>query len=130
MTETPQVLKRDFVIDEASVLAWAEFSGDYNKLHVDEEFAATTRYGRRIAHGQVLASHISEWVTTIAGQRWTDSGEIRIRFQGPVFFPTRIATELTLTRDLVARRRIGQVVCLSESGDVVLTAAISWADAA
>jgi acyl dehydratase len=112
MTETPQVMKRDFVIDEASVLGWAELSGDYNKLHVDEEFAATTRYGRRIAHGQVLASHIC------------------IRFQGPVFFPTRITAELTLTRDLAARRRIGDVVCLSDSGDVVLTAAISWAEVA
>jgi acyl dehydratase len=38
-------------IDDAMIQAFAELSGDSNPLHVDDEYAATTSYGRRIAHG-------------------------------------------------------------------------------
>jgi acyl dehydratase len=38
-------------ITEADVTIYAGFSGDYNPLHTDEEFARTTIFGRRILHG-------------------------------------------------------------------------------
>lgn len=38
-------------ITEADVVTYAGFSGDYNPLHTDEEFAKTTVFGRRILHG-------------------------------------------------------------------------------
>lgn len=38
-------------IDDASIRAFAELSGDFNPLHLDDEYAATTVYGGRIAHG-------------------------------------------------------------------------------
>jgi acyl dehydratase len=38
-------------ITEDRLLAFADVSGDHSPLHVDEEFARTTIYGRRIAHG-------------------------------------------------------------------------------
>jgi len=38
-------------ITEADIVAFAGLSGDYNPLHTDEEFARTTPYGKRIAHG-------------------------------------------------------------------------------
>lgn len=38
-------------ITEADVVTYAGFSGDYNPLHTDEEFARTTVFGRRILHG-------------------------------------------------------------------------------
>jgi acyl dehydratase len=38
-------------ITEADVVLFAGFSGDYNPLHTDEEFAKTTQFGGRIFHG-------------------------------------------------------------------------------
>ena len=38
-------------ISNADILAFAELSGDHNKLHVDEEYARTTPFKTRIAHG-------------------------------------------------------------------------------
>ena len=38
-------------VTEADVVAFAGVSGDYNPLHVDVEFARTTPFGERIAHG-------------------------------------------------------------------------------
>lgn len=38
-------------ITEADILAFAELSGDTNPLHTDPEYARTTIFGERIAHG-------------------------------------------------------------------------------
>ena len=43
-------------ITEADVVGFAGLSGDYNPLHTNEEFAKTTPYGRRIAHGMLVVS--------------------------------------------------------------------------
>ena len=40
-------------------MLFAAVSGDNNAMHVNEEFAATTRFGGRIAHGFLTASVIS-----------------------------------------------------------------------
>lgn len=38
-------------IGEAHLVTWAGLTGDQVSLHLDEEYAATTRFGTRIAHG-------------------------------------------------------------------------------
>jgi acyl dehydratase len=43
-------------ITEADVVMFAALTGDYNQLHTDEEFAKTTPFGRRIAHGLLVLS--------------------------------------------------------------------------
>ena len=46
-------------ISESDVYAFAGITGDFNGLHVNEEFARRTRYGKRIVHGNIPASFIS-----------------------------------------------------------------------
>jgi acyl dehydratase len=43
---------RTFSADE--VLKFAELSGDFNPVHLDQEYAKTTRFGRCIVHGVLL----------------------------------------------------------------------------
>lgn len=43
-------------ITETDVVNFAGLSGDFNPLHMDETFARTTPYGRRIAHGLAVLS--------------------------------------------------------------------------
>lgn len=41
-------------VTEADIVAFAGLSGDYNPLHVDEEYCKTTVFGGRIAHGPLV----------------------------------------------------------------------------
>ena len=47
------------IISEADIVLFAGVSGDNNAVHTNEEFAATTAFGGRIAHGFLTASVIS-----------------------------------------------------------------------
>lgn len=41
-------------VTEADIVAFAGLSGDYNPLHVNEEYCKTTIFGGRIAHGPLV----------------------------------------------------------------------------
>ena len=64
-------------VTEDHVNRYADVSGDRNPIHVDTEFAATSRFGRKIAHGMMVASTISEMMAQTFGQRWHQSGSGR-----------------------------------------------------
>lgn len=70
---------------EEDVRRFIEITGDVNPLHVDEAFAAATRFGRRILHGMLTASLFS----TMVGMLIPGSGAIyrsqTIAFLRPVY---------------------------------------------
>jgi hypothetical protein len=46
-------------VTEADILAFAGVTGDFNPVHVNEELAAASMFGGRIAHGMLSAGFIS-----------------------------------------------------------------------
>lgn len=46
-------------VTESDIVSFAGLSGDYNALHTDAEYAATTPHGERIAHGLLVLSIVS-----------------------------------------------------------------------
>ncbi|MGA7614872.1 MAG: MaoC family dehydratase [Thermoanaerobaculia bacterium] len=70
---------------EDDVRRFVEITGDANPLHVDDEFAASTRYGRRVLHGMLTASLFS----TMVGMLLPGTGAIyrsqTLRFLRPVY---------------------------------------------
>lgn len=46
-------------VQEEDVVNFARLSGDDNPVHLDEDYAATTPFKERIAHGMLTASYIS-----------------------------------------------------------------------
>ena len=46
-------------VTETDIVMFAGLSGDYNPVHVDQEYAVETRFGLRIAHGLLTTSFLS-----------------------------------------------------------------------
>ncbi len=46
-------------VTDKMIRQFAEMSGDFNPIHLDEEYAKKTRFGRRIAHGMICGALIS-----------------------------------------------------------------------
>jgi 3-hydroxybutyryl-CoA dehydratase len=69
---------------EEDVRRFIEITGDVNPLHVDEAFAAQTKFGKRVLHGMLTASILS----TMVGMLLPGTGAIyrsqTIRFLKPV----------------------------------------------
>jgi acyl dehydratase len=83
-------------VTEADLVNFAGVSGDYNRLHTDEEFAKTTIFGRRVAHGTLVLS-ISQGLRQRAGVfEGTLMALLEIRswrFIKPVFIGDTIGVE-------------------------------------
>jgi 3-hydroxybutyryl-CoA dehydratase len=50
------------IITEKLVSDFSVISGDFNPLHMDENYAAKTKFKKRICHGMLLASFFSRLV--------------------------------------------------------------------
>ena len=80
-------------LTERDVLLTAEITGDHDKLHVDEAYAARTPYGRRIAHGALVLGLLSSTASTMAHRAIANGAEgvpvslgyDRVRFLHPAF---------------------------------------------
>lgn len=60
-----------FAVTSAEIRTYADLSGDHNPLHVDEAYAASTAYGRPIAHGPIaLNVFLRDQVLDKADGRW------------------------------------------------------------
>ncbi len=73
------------VITQLMINQYAEASGDFNPIHVDEQYARKSRFGSTIAHGMMIAASISELMTMTFKQDWLNRGRLKIRFRAPVF---------------------------------------------
>lgn len=68
------------------IRAFAKLSGDFNPIHVDEAYAATTPFGRTIAHGLLILAHGSGLSVDHPPMRTIAVVELRtIRFLEPVY---------------------------------------------
>lgn len=112
---------RTKTITDADVRAFAELSGDFSPIHVDDEYAAKSRFGRRIAHGILTGSLIS----AVLGNDLPGPGTIYLsqtfNFRAPVFPGDTITAtvEVTAYRE---EKRIAtfRTTCTNQEGALVL----------
>jgi NAD(P)-dependent dehydrogenase (short-subunit alcohol dehydrogenase family)/acyl dehydratase len=77
-------------VDEATVLEFARVSGDANPLHVSPEYAATTNYGERIAHGALQVGFASAMIGMFLPGKRVLLMSTQARFPSPLYFPARV----------------------------------------
>jgi 3-hydroxybutyryl-CoA dehydratase len=103
--------ERTHVVTEADIAAFAEVSGDFNPVHMDEAFAATTPFKGRIAHGMLSAAYISALIAAElpgAGSIYLSQS---LRFRRPVRIGDEVVVKVTVTE--IDERR-ARVTLLSE----------------
>jgi 3-hydroxybutyryl-CoA dehydratase len=88
---------RTYVVDQAIVNRYADVSGDHNPLHTDQDFAATTMFGRTIAHGMMTLCFLSDAMEVWAGESWSDAGELDVSFLAPVYPGDTVTVSLEVT---------------------------------
>jgi len=79
-------------ISQETLYRYAEASGDFNPIHLDAAFAATTPFGRPIAHGMLLLAYLVEMLTAAFGEAWIRSGHIKVSFRKPALVNTSVTT--------------------------------------
>jgi 3-hydroxybutyryl-CoA dehydratase len=98
-------------VTAADIDAFAAATGDFNPIHLDDAYAAGTRFGRRIAHGMLAASYVS----SVLGTRLPGQGCVylsqTLKFTKPVF----IGDTLTVSATVVGYRPERGLVTLETS---------------
>jgi acyl dehydratase len=107
-------------ITETDVYLFAGISGDFNPMHVNEEFAKMTPFGTRIAHGALPQCLIAP----VLGMKLPGLGavaiEIRTRFKAPTFFGDTITATAEVVEKIEAKRRVKlKLTWVNQRGETV-----------
>lgn len=107
-------------ITEADVVMYAGIIGDRGPLHLDETFAASTRFGGRIAYGMQCGGYIGATLAQLLGVGSAYVSQT-MRFRGPVLIGDRITVECVVTDKNEERGRVFVTTTVSKGvGQVVL----------
>jgi 3-hydroxybutyryl-CoA dehydratase len=93
-------------ITDADIVLFAGVSTDFNAVHMDEEYARTTPFGGRIAHGMLSASLLS----SVLGNQLPGPGVIylsqSLRFRAPVRIGDTVHARVTVKEVIVEKSRV------------------------
>lgn len=86
-------------ITEADVAAFAALTGDFNRVHVDAEYAKGTIFGQRIAHGMLVAAFMAGLTSRSIPNQLMEGAlfsvlENRLKFPKPTFIGDTIRVEI------------------------------------
>jgi 3-hydroxybutyryl-CoA dehydratase len=115
-------------VGETDVYLFAGITGDFSVNHVNEQYMAQSRYGRRIAHGALLIGYMSTCSTMMiekcrgATREHTpvSLGYDRVRFLAPVFIGDTVTLTYTIVEiDPPKRRSLADINVINQSGALV-----------
>ena len=117
-------------VTDADVTLYAGLVGDFHRLHMDDEYAKRTPYGRRIAHGAMLLGYMSTASTLLSdrleerfAQPNVSLGYNKVRFTAPVFIGDTITTSITVVQKLEDQDRVlCEERCVNQRGELVAIA--------
>ena len=113
-------------VTQSMINHYADAAEDHNPLHIDPDFAKTTRFGGTIAHGMLSVAFIQELMIRTFGRVWLENGVIEVSFMAPVHPGEVITTEAKVTKAVPAEGQGDklqirmQVVCLNGKKEKVI----------
>ncbi len=108
------------IISNQDVVDFARLSGDYNPLHMDDQYAKTTKFGRRIVHGAFLDALGSRLISMyLPGKRCLYLRQ-NLQFKNPAFISDVIEiigevkskSESTKILDILIEARRGKEILM------------------
>lgn len=121
-----EIISPGRTVTEADVVNFAGLSGDYNPLHTDEEYAKTTMFGKRIAHG-LLGLAITSGLrarTGILDGTGMAFLDLKLAFKGPIFLGDTLTMKMTIKEKRETKKQdrgiiIMEVDLFNQKGEVV-----------
>lgn len=109
-------------ITDADIVRFAEVSGDRNPVHLDEDYAARSLFGQRVAHGFLTGSMIS----AVIGMELPGPGSIYLGQTLKFLAPVHIGDTVTVSVEVIGVREEKRLItlrtdCTNQDGTVVLT---------
>jgi len=106
-------------ITEADIVLFAGVSGDFNPVHICEEYAKKTFFGGRIAHGVIPISLLSAAMAKLPGL------VILLSHSSRFLKPVRIGDTITAIAEVIDTRREKGIVtlkntCTNQNGEVIV----------
>ncbi len=80
-------------ISDVKVQEYAEVSGDFNPIHLDDNYAKKTDFKNKIVHGMLLISNINELMIKNFNSSWNKSGSLKIKFRNPLIVNSKLITK-------------------------------------
>ena len=108
-------------ITEADIVLFAGVSGDNNAVHINEEFAATTPFKGRIAHGMLSASVISAAIANKLPGPGTIYMQQSLVFKAPVKAGDTVHAKVSVRKMIPEKRLVFLETVCTVRGVVVIT---------
>ena len=108
-------------ITEADIVLFAGASGDNNAMHINEEFASTTPFKSRIAHGMLSASVISAAIANKLPGPGTIYMKQSLEFRAPVRAGDTVHATVTVRELHPEKKRVVLETVCTVRGTVVIT---------
>lgn len=112
---------RTQTISDEMIRSFADLTGDTNPVHLDNAYAAGTRFGRRIAHGMIAAGLISATLANDLPGPGTVYLSQTLQFKAPVY-PGETITATVEVKSVRPDKPIVtlRTVCANQDDKVVL----------
>ena len=116
--------KLEKLITENMVSNYANVSGDFNPIHLDDEYAKNTEFKNKIVHGMLLISNINEIMNLNFDDNWNKKGSLKIKFRSPLFVNSKLITNLKIKK--IDKNNDGtlytcEVMCNDVDGNILIS---------
>lgn len=116
-------------VTETDLVLFSGVTGDFDPIHVNEEYAKASAFGRRIVHGGIVLGLLST-TASMMSRRSVERGSKavsvslgydRIRFLRPVFINDTLTARYTIEEiDVAALRSRSRVEVVNQAGELCL----------